>query len=117
MEPYRLGYCAHCDTQIMVKDTNGLYNSYKDNYRQVKIYTEKDHYIQLPVCSTCSTDIDYETILKRITHEGSQARLHPSKKEKFLKIIQNKKKPDRIEMPKDIFQGNKMRGKRNANRS
>lgn len=114
--PYRVGFCTSCDAKIAVGDSDGRINAPKPNYRQIKIYFEDGHYLQVPVCDGCGTNVDIDLILKKITHDGSQAGLNPGKLLKYLQLREQKAVPIRITMPNNIFQGKSSRSK-DGNRS
>lgn len=91
--PYKVGYCIQCHTQIMVRDTSGVYTSIKGNFRQVNLVFSDGHNIRVPICSKCLNQIDYDKCFENLIHEDSQA----SKSKTVMDTIRkNKDGTDRI---------------------
>lgn len=70
---YKVGYCPQCDTQIMVRDTKGRYNSFMPNWRQVDLFFEDGHRVRTAICDKCIADPDYDVLIAAITHAESTA--------------------------------------------
>lgn len=77
---YRIGHCAQCDTQILVRGTDRRWSAIKKNYRQIDIKFKDGHKMRVPVCSECYDEIDYDTIMDVILAENSGANLSSSKR-------------------------------------
>jgi len=71
--PYRLGYCPQCDTQIMVQDVDGKWNSFKPNFRQADMFFPDGHRVRTIICSECLKNPDFEALMTAILHEDSEA--------------------------------------------
>lgn len=83
MSSYRIGFCPLCSTQIMVKDPNGRWNSFKPNYRQVDLVFEDGHRMRSPLCDECfGKEPDFEKLMGSITCKKSEAGSE-NKKEKL----------------------------------
>ena len=59
---YRIGHCAQCDGQIMVRDVDGRWNALKRNYRNAIIIFNNGHKMTVPVCASCEDALDCDII-------------------------------------------------------
>lgn len=67
---FRMGHCPQCDAQILVQDTNGVWNSRMPNWRQADLVFENTK-VRIPICVNCFGNPDFEKILTAIVGEGS----------------------------------------------
>lgn len=79
MSHYQVGKCAQCETQIMVRDSDGRFNSFKPNYKQIDVIFGCGHKMRVPVCSACAASPDYQVIIDAVTHDESNACDHDTK--------------------------------------
>ena len=70
---YKVGFCNQCGTQVMVQDTNGLWNSYKPWFRQVDLKFSNGVRLRTVLCETCSASPDYQKICDETIAEGSES--------------------------------------------
>jgi hypothetical protein len=70
---YRVGFCPQCDEQVMVQDTNGLWNSFKPSYRQAYLVFEDGHRLKTVLCVTCLYQPDTQKIFEALTDPESMA--------------------------------------------
>lgn len=90
---YRVGFCPQCQTQIMVQDSNGNWNSRKPTFRQAYIsWGDSLSRVKTAICVNCLKNPNLDTIIDSITHTESQA---PSKQ--IIDYILSRGKPTSIE--------------------
>ncbi len=77
---YKIGFCPQCDTQIMVADCKGRWNTIKPNYRQIDLTFDDGHRVRTIICKDCLEHPDYDKLLEAITCEESEACTHDVKK-------------------------------------
>lgn len=91
---YRVGFCPQCQAQIMVRDTHGMFTTFKGNYRQVHLTFDDGHKIRVPICSKCIENVDADLLMKAITHDDTQATRSKS-------ALENIKFKTKVETDKD----------------
>ncbi len=70
---YKLGFCAQCDKQILVKNSSGRVASVLPIYRQVDVVFDDGHRMRAPVCKDCAMNPDFKKIIENVTADGSEA--------------------------------------------
>ena len=70
---YTIGYCPQCGAQIMVQDTNGRWNSFKRNYRQLDMVFENGQKSRTIICATCAQAPNAQVLIDSILAPNSQA--------------------------------------------
>lgn len=74
VQPYKIGHCPSCGTNIMVRDTNRQWTSMKPNFRQVDLKFADGPPVRTIMCSNCyENGFNKSDLLATITHENSQA--------------------------------------------
>ncbi len=71
--PYRIGGCAQCDGELMIRDTKNKVIGIKSNYRLVCLEIEEKTKMIIPVCDVCVDNIDMSVLINKVFHVGSQA--------------------------------------------
>lgn len=77
---YKVGFCPCCDCQIMVRDSDGRWNSFKTCFRQANLIFEDGHKVRTIICSDCLGSPDLEGIMNAITCAESLACSDDAKK-------------------------------------
>lgn len=77
---YRLGYCPQCQAQVMVKNTKGIFDSYRKNYKQADLVFSDGHHVRTIICENCFENPDYQALIDSILHEKSEGFKSSNKK-------------------------------------
>jgi hypothetical protein len=73
----------------MVKDTNGIWNSFKPNWAQAYLEFQDGHRVLIPICKQCFETPDIEKLTDSLLHEESEG--YNEKTKEFLKFKKVKK--------------------------
>lgn len=73
MEHYRIGFCPQCQVRIMVRDTDGRFNSFKPNYRNAYLEFPDGHRVKTAICAECLENPDFAKLMTSICHDQSEA--------------------------------------------
>lgn len=92
-DPYKIGYCPQCGTQVMVRDVGNRWSSYKPKWRQVDMIFDDGHKCRTVICSDCLKNPDFKKLMEAILHDESQAC-----SEKVKKNLKARGVPVKIEM-------------------
>jgi len=69
---YRLGYCPQCQAQVMVKNTTGIFDSYRKNYKQADLIFADGHHLRTIICEDCLKTPDFQALIDSILHPNSE---------------------------------------------
>ena len=74
LQAYKVGRCPCCGVKVMVRDSNGIMNAFKPNYRQVDLVFGNGQKVRTMMCVKCfENGFDKAKLLDTITHENTQA--------------------------------------------
>lgn len=93
---YKVGHCAQCEIQIMVRDSDGQWNSFKTNHKQIDVRFEDGHLMRVAVCAGCAASPDYAGIMAAVIHDESPACSQSIKDELKLRGVPVDHKETRI---------------------
>lgn len=81
---YRLGYCPQCQAQVMVRNTSGIFDSYRANclfaHLLFCIDEEEQEAVKTIICDQCFQAPNYQVLVDAITHLKSEAFAHKNPK-------------------------------------
>lgn len=69
---YKIGHCTQCEAQVMVRDTNGMWNSFMPKFKQAEMYYEDEHRVRITICSDCLEKPELSKIHENLIHSESQ---------------------------------------------
>lgn len=70
---YRIGFCPQCDCQIMIRDSKGNLNGFKQNFRQADITFSVGTKVRTIICEQCLAQPDFEKLIAAIVCPKSEA--------------------------------------------
>lgn len=72
---YRVGFCPSCDEQIMVRNTDGRWNSFKSIYAQAHLVFGGGIKVRTIICKNClgNSNIDLVQLKNAIVDDSSEA--------------------------------------------
>lgn len=69
---YRLGYCPQCQAQVMVRNTSGIFDSYRKNFMQADLVFADGHHLRTVICENCFKNPNFQGLIDSILHEKSE---------------------------------------------
>jgi len=69
---YRLGYCPQCQAQVMVRNTSGVFDSYRKNYMEADLVFADGHHLRTIICEGCFKAPNFQGLISSILHEKSE---------------------------------------------
>jgi len=69
---YRLGYCPQCQAQVMVRNTSGIFDSYRKNFMQANLIFPNGHHLRTIICENCFKAPSYQGLMESILHVKSE---------------------------------------------